>query len=190
VQSNRFEERMSDEVTLVQRAIDRDANAFGRLYVMHMERVFSYIYYRVGSRADAEDLTQQVFLNAWQAIGRYRKTASPFVAWLMTIGHNLVVNFYHTRKDKVSLDAEMLADDSAPDPELTAEAGFERQRLRRAILQLRADEQQVITLRFMEGFAFAEIASVMKKKEGNTRVIMHRALAKLRDIMEKEGEQS
>jgi RNA polymerase sigma-70 factor (ECF subfamily) len=175
---------------LVRRAIGHDAEAFGRLYDMHVDRVYRHIYYRVGNEADAEDLTQQVFLKAWQAIGRYKKIASPFVAWLMTISHNLVVDFYRTRKDRAYLEPEILADDSAPSPERAAETSFEQQRLRRAILQLGGDEQQVVMLRFIEGFEFAEIASLLKKREGNIRVILHRALVKLRNILDKEGGQS
>jgi RNA polymerase sigma-70 factor (ECF subfamily) len=190
VNQNRSEEKTSDEAMLVQKAIGHDAEAFGRLYDMHVDRVYRNIYYRVGNEADAEDLTQQVFFKAWQAIDRYKKMASPFIAWLMTISHNLVVDFYRTRKDKAYLEAEVLADDSAPSPERSAEASFEQQRLRRAILQLGGDEQQVVILRFIEGFEFAEIASLLKKKEGNIRVILHRALVKLRNILEKERVQS
>jgi len=171
---------------LVQRAVGRDAEAFGRLYDVHVDRVYRHIYYRVGNEQDAQDLTQQVFLKAWQAIHRYKKTASPFVAWLMTISHNLVVDFYRIKKDKAHLEAEVLADGLSSGPDQAAEASFEQQRLRRAILQLGSDEQQVVILRFIEGFEFSEIASLMKKKEGNVRVILHRALVKLRNILEKE----
>ncbi|MFO7773104.1 MAG: sigma-70 family RNA polymerase sigma factor [Dehalococcoidia bacterium] len=187
---DRSEGQTSDEAVLVERAVGRDANAFGKLYDMHVDRVYGHIYYRVGNEADAQDLTQQVFIKAWQAIDRYRKTATPFIAWLMTISHNLVIDFYRTRKDRAYLEAEVLASDSGLSPERAAEANLEQQRVRRAILQLRGDEQQVVILRFMEGFEFAEIATLLKKKEGNIRVILHRALVKLRDILEKEVEQS
>jgi RNA polymerase sigma-70 factor (ECF subfamily) len=190
VNQNRSEGQTSDEVILVQRAVGHDAEAFGKLYDMHVDRVFRHIYYRVGNEADAEDLTQQVFLKAWQAINRYKKTASPFVAWLITISHNLVVDFYRTRKDKANIEAEVLADGPKSRPEQTAEANFEQQRLRKAILQLSGNEQQVVILRFIEGFEFAEIASLLKKREGNIRVILHRALIKLRNILEKEKTQS
>jgi RNA polymerase sigma-70 factor (ECF subfamily) len=186
VNQNHSESRTSDEAMLVQRAVEHDAGAFGKLYDMHVDRIYKHIYYRVGNEADAEDLTQQVFLKAWQAIHRYKKTTSPFIAWLMTISHNQVIDFYRTRKDKAYIEAEILADGPASRPEQTTEANFEQQHLRRAILRLGGDEQQVVILRFIEGFEFAEIASVMKKKEGNVRVILHRALVKLRDILEKE----
>ena len=180
------EGQASDDAMLIQKATGHDASAFGKLYDMHVDRVYRHIYYRVGNEADAEDLTQQVFLKAWEAIDRYKKTASPFIAWLMTISHNLVVDLYRTRKDRAYLEADGLADDSTLSPERATEAGFQQQRLRRAISQLRGDEQQVVILRFMEGFEFAEIASLLKKKEGNVRVILHRALVKLRNILEKE----
>ena len=183
---DRSEEPASDEATLVQRAMGHDPEAFGRLYDILIDRVYRHIYYRVGNEQDAEDLTQQVFLKAWQAIDRYKKTASPFIAWLMTISHNLVVDFYRTRKDRAYLEAEILADGPASNPEQAAEASLEQQRLQRAILKLSSDEQQVIIMRFIEGFEFSEIASVLNKKEGNVRVILHRALVKLRTILEKD----
>jgi len=189
VHRDRSEEPTSDEAELVQRAVDHDPEAFGRLYDIHVDRVYRHIYYRVGNEQDAEDLTQQVFLKAWQAIARYKRMASPFIAWLMTISHNLVVDFYRTRKDKAYLEAEILADGPASNPEQAAERSLEQQRLRRAILKLGSDEQQVVILRFMEGFQFSEIASVLNKKEGNVRVILHRALVKLRSILEKDKKQ-
>jgi RNA polymerase sigma-70 factor (ECF subfamily) len=190
VYRNPSEGQASDEATLVQRAIGHDAEAFGRLYDIHVDRLYRHIYYRVGNEQDAEDLTQQVFLKAWQAIHRYRKTASPFIGWLMTISHNLVVDFYRTKKDRAYLEAEVLGSDPASSPEQATEASLEQQRLRKAVLQLGGDEQQVVLLRFIEGFEFAEIGALMKKKEGNIRVILHRALVKLRNILEKEGKGS
>jgi RNA polymerase sigma-70 factor (ECF subfamily) len=189
VNCDRSEEPTSDEPKLVRRAVGHDPEAFGRLYDIHVDRVYRHIYYRVGNEHDAEDLTQQVFLKAWQAIDRYKRKASPFIAWLMTISHNLVVDFYRTRKDKAYIEAEILADGPASSPEVAAEASFEQQRLRRAILQLGSDEQQVVILRFIEGFEFSEIASALNKKEGNIRVILHRALVKLRNILEKDKKQ-
>ncbi len=187
---NLSERQTPDESALIQKAVRHDADAFAKLYDIHVDRVYRHIYYRVNNEHDAEDLTQLVFLKAWQAIGRYKKTGSPFVAWLITISHNLIVDFYRTRKDRAYLEAEVLASDPASGPEHTAEASLEQQRLRKAILQLSSDEQQVVILRFMEGFEFSEIASVMKKREGNIRVILHRALVKLRSILERERKQS
>ncbi len=124
---NCSEEPTSKETLLVQRAIGHDPEAFGRLYDMHVDRVYRHIYYRVGNVTDAEDLTQQVFLKAWQAIDRYKKMSSPFIAWLMTISHNTVVDFYRTRKNEICRETEVVAKDSASGPERAAEASFEQQ---------------------------------------------------------------
>lgn len=173
---------------MVQRAISGEADAFGKLYDMYVDRIYRHIYYRVGNVADAEDLTQRVFLKAWQAIGRYKQTASPFLAWLMRISHNLVVDYYRTKKDKAYLDdvADIVADDFDSNPERVTEAHFDQQQLRRAILQLPGDQQQVILLRFIEDAPYADIASSLGKSPGAIRVIQHRALMKLRHILGKE----
>src|SRR5437762_6742034 len=92
------------EAARIQRAQRGDAGAFAELYDEHLDRVFRHVLYRVGNRADAEDLTQQVFLRAWQALGRYRITGSPFIAWLLTIAHNLVVDHYKARRELTPLD--------------------------------------------------------------------------------------
>jgi RNA polymerase sigma-70 factor (ECF subfamily) len=189
VNQNHSEEQTSDEAVLVQRAIGHDAEAFGRLYDMHLDRVYRHIFYRVGNEQDAEDLTQQVFLKAWQAIDRYKKMTSPFIAWLMTISHNLVVDFYRARykRDKAYLEADITVDESVPGPEQVTEARFDQQQVRRAVLQLPRDQQHVILLRFVEGFRNAEIASILGKSEGAIRVILHRGLVALRYILEKEN---
>jgi len=189
VHEERHAETKADDALLIQKAISGDADAFGRLYDMYVDRVYRHLYYRVGNVADTEDLTQQVFLKAWQAIDRYKRTSSPFLAWLMTISHNLVVDFYRTKKDKTYLDAELTADDSASSPAQVADARFHPQQLRKAILKLRSNEQQVIMMRIVEGFSYAEVASSLGKSEGAVRVILHRALVALRRILEREREQ-
>ena len=125
---------------LVEKAIGCDAGAFGRLYDMNADRVYRHIYYRVADRTDAEDLTQLAFLQVWGSIGRYKRTTSPFIAWLLTISHNLVVDFDRTRKDRTYLEIEALAVDVAYNPGRTAEASLDQARLRRGIMQLRGDQ--------------------------------------------------
>ncbi|MCD6599484.1 MAG: sigma-70 family RNA polymerase sigma factor [Dehalococcoidia bacterium] len=172
---------------LIERAKSDDADAFGKLYDMYIDRIYRHVYYRVGNAADSEDLTQEVFMKAWQAIGKYKITGTPFLAWLMRISHNLVVDFYRKKKkDELHLDDDSWITDSAPIPEEAAELGYGQKRLRRAILELHGDQQQVLMMHFIEGFTYAEIASSLGKREGAIRVIQHRALTRLRQILEKE----
>lgn len=172
---------------LIERAKSDDADAFGKLYDMYVDRIYRHVYYRVGNATDSEDLTQEVFMKAWQAIGRYKITGTPFLAWLMRISHNLVVDSYRKKKkDELHLDDDSWITDSAPTPEEAAELGYGQKRLRRAILELHGDQQQVLMMHFIEGFTYAEIASSLGKREGAIRVIQHRALTRLRQILEKE----
>ena len=186
MQGERNTDITADINLLIKGAVGGDADAFGRLYDMYVDRVYRHVYYRVGNIADAEDLSQQVFLKAWQAIGRYKKTSSPFLAWLMRISHNLVVDFYRSKKDKAYLDFEIAASDSHSSPERVAEMEFDQQQLRKVILQLPVEQQQVILMSFIEGFSHAEIASSLGKSEGAIRVILHRALKKMRNMLEGE----
>ena len=185
MQEYRTTETLSDIEKLVDRAIDGDAEAFGRLYDMHVDRVYRHIYYRVGNVADAEDLTQQVFIKAWQAISRYKKMASPFLAWLIRISHNIVIDFYRSNKARTYLDFEVIASKPESGPEHLVEAQFDQQQVHQAILELPGDQQQVILMRFIEGFSYSEIADSLGKSEGAVRVIQHRALARLRKVLVK-----
>ena len=167
---------------LVVKAIHGDEEAFGKIYDLHVDRIYRHIYYRVSSKEEAEDLTQQVFINAWKALPRFKKTSSPFLAWLMTISHNLIVNYYRSRKDKEQLSTEITAGDLGSDPEKLAEVNFEQEWLKAAISQLPEEQQQVIMMSFVEGFTGKEIAAAMGKKEGAVRVLQHRGLKKIREM--------
>jgi RNA polymerase sigma-70 factor (ECF subfamily) len=95
---------VDEESRLVLRAVQRDSAAFGLLYESHLDRIYRYIFYRVGSTGEAEDLTEIVFLKAWEAIDRYQPRGVPFVAWLYRLAHNLVVDSYRSRRPSVPLD--------------------------------------------------------------------------------------
>jgi RNA polymerase sigma-70 factor, ECF subfamily len=185
LQENKPLDSLSEIEKLVDKAVSGDGDAFGRLYDMHVDRVYRHIFYRVSSNADAEDLTQQVFIKAWQAIGRYKKTASPFLAWLIRISHNLIVDFYRSRKSETYIDFDAIASKPETDPEHIVEAEFNQQYMRQAINHLQGDQQQVILMRFIEDFSYPEIAAALGKSEGAIRVIQHRGLVKLKTILEK-----
>jgi len=172
---------------LIDQAIQGDAESFGKLYDIYMERIYRNVLYRTGNRAEAEDITQQVFMKAWQAMGRYRQTASSFAAWLLKIAHNLTVDYYRQKKCVMDIDNEVIVDWKEPGPQEAAEERFDRHRLRRAIMQLPGDQQQVVLMGFIEECSYPEIAAALGKKEGNVRVIMHRALIRIRNILMAEG---
>jgi len=170
----------AEEAERITRAQAGDAEAFAELYDQHLDRVFRHILYRVGDRAEAEDLSQQVFVRAWQALGRYRITGSPFIAWLLTIAHNLVVDHFKARRDVTPLDEQFDLPSREADPSEQVLDRLRSDELRAAILTLRPEYQQIVAMRFLEGFAPGEIAAAIGKTEGNVRVMQHRALQELR----------
>lgn len=179
--------RLNLEVgSLVERAVSGDAEAFGRLYDFYSDRVYRHIYYRTANAEDARDLTQDVFARAWRVLPKYKKTTTPFLGWLFTISHNRVIDYYRTKKDHAYLDGELAMDSRSRSPEALAEAEFGQQEVRRAILHLREEQQQAILMTFIEGFDYSEVAAAMGKSEGNVRVIVHRALKRMREILDKE----
>jgi RNA polymerase sigma-70 factor (ECF subfamily) len=164
------------EAALVDRARRGDAEAFGRLYTLHLERIYRYVYYRVGTASEAEDLTEHVFLKAWEAVGRYESRGLPFAAWLYRMAHNAVIDHYRASRPTTSIDESLDLEDEKQSPTDAVMAGVDRDELRLAILRLNHDQQQVVVMRFVEGMSHAEVAHLLGKSEGAVRVIQHRAL--------------
>jgi RNA polymerase sigma-70 factor (ECF subfamily) len=177
-----------NEETLVRRAIDGDAEAFGDLYVHHVDAIYRYVFYKVGSEKRAEDLTEQVFLKAWQAMDAYEPRGYRFSSWLYRIAHNTVVDHHRMKKDESSLEAIAftLADESLG-PEETLMKKREVARLVEALAELSKEKQELIILRFVEGLSHAQVAEILDKSEGACRVMQHRALARLSDILGRDG---
>jgi RNA polymerase sigma-70 factor (ECF subfamily) len=180
---------VNEERALVQRAIRHDREAFARLYDRFVDKIFRYIYYKVGTRAEAEDLTAQVFMKAWEAIGHYQWMDRPFAAWLYRIAHNIVVDYFRTRRDVSSLDEmPFIEEENAASLEELTQQHMTADVLRRAISRLTQDQQRVIILRFLEGYSTEQVAQILDKQPGAVRTLQHRALAGLSNIFRKGSE--
>ncbi len=175
---------MQDEQSLITRAQARDAEAFGRLYEAYFGKIFRYVAIKIGSRTEAEDLTQQVFMNALESINSYKVREVPFSAWLYRIAHNQVVDCLRkrSRRPTVELDETMpLAadDDQVADTELK----LETKELIEATKKLTKSQQEVVALRFGAEMPIAEVARLLGKTEGAVKAMQHSAVAALRRIM-------
>ncbi|MEA3335111.1 MAG: sigma-70 family RNA polymerase sigma factor [Chloroflexota bacterium] len=177
-----------DESTLVEWA-KVDPEAFGLLYERHVDRIYSYIYYRSGNRQDAEDLTARTFFKALDNIGRYTDRGVPFSAWLYRIAHNLVANWHrdYSKRKELSLDDQLPLAMSTGNPERYAEAGEAREALLSAIGRLSDDRQQLLLLKYIEAMPNAEIGEIMDKSEGAIKSLYHRTLLALRKDMTDHG---
>jgi RNA polymerase sigma-70 factor (ECF subfamily) len=181
---------LDEERRLVARAVRRDAPAFGMLYELYLDRIYRYVYYRVGTTNEAEDLTEQVFLKAWEAIDRYEPRGIPFAAWLYRLAHNLVVDHYRARRPTTPLDDVVEAEEPGLDVVEEIEAQLDAEEVRAALLTLNVEYQQLIALRFVEGLSHAAVAQITGKSEGAMRVVQYRALQALARVLRREGEGS
>lgn len=171
--------RFSDEVALI-RAAQRDRSAFAPLYERHVDRVYAYLRSRTSGDEDAADLTQQVFLQALDALPRYRPSSAPFVAWLLRIARNAAINFHQRRRQTTAWD--LLP--AALQPRLSDDPGAQIERnevLERLFVGLDAENREILILRFAADLTTAEIAAVLGKSEAAIRMRLVRTLRTLRE---------
>lgn len=164
-----------------------NAEAFSYLYEQNVKRIYNYIYYRIGSEQDAEDLTARVFHRAFGHIGSYEEKGVPFSAWLYRIAHNLIANWHRDnfRRREVSLDDQIDLPHHGDLPERMMERNQEQEMLLKAIRNLSPDRQQLILLKYLEDLSNAEIAVIMRRTEGAIKSLYHRSLIALREELEK-----
>ena len=177
-------DQLSDDV-LIQRSARGERDAFAALYDRYVEQIYRHVYRRMPSQADAEDITQEVFIRAWRAIPKYKKGDSLFVSWLLVIARNLITDFYRARKKNEVFEEESFPAAAEASPESEAELSFNRRELREAISKLKDTQQKVILMRFIDGFSYEEISGILGKSEGAVRVIQHRALSELKKVINK-----
>jgi RNA polymerase sigma-70 factor (ECF subfamily) len=179
--------QLSDDL-LIKKAATGDKSAFAALYDRYVEQIYRHVYYRVSCQADAEDITQEVFIRAWKAIRRYQRGEALFVSWLLVIARNLVTDFYRARKKDDLLEDKNIPTTPDTSPEVALERRFEKDELRKAISKLKDLKQKVLIMRFIDGFSYSEISRALRKSEGAIRVIQYRALLDLRKIIGREEE--
>ena len=169
-----------DVRALVARAQQGDRSALEELYLIHFDRIYSYLHMSVGNRHDAEDLTTQTFLKMLEAIGRFRWQSAPFSAWLFRIAHNLAIDHFRARK-RVQPEEDVPEQDGAEESSAEDQAldSMGRAGMLELIDRLSSEQRQVLTLKFLFGFVNAEVAGILGKTEGAVKSLQHRALASL-----------
>ena len=165
---------------LVDRAQKGDRAALEELYLIHFDRIYSYLHMTVGNRYDAEDLTTQTFLKMLEAIGKFRWQSAPFSAWLFRIAHNLAMDHFRAnRRWQPEEDVPEPPGSEEPSAELEAMKSIGRQSMLELIETLSPEQQQVLTLKFVFNFRNADVAKILGKTEGAIKSLQHRALASL-----------
>lgn len=176
---------LDGEDKLIRSAVQGNSSAFGSLYDHYQPMIYRFIAVKVGRREEAEDLTHQVFMSAWQNVKSYEHRGHPFSSWLYQIARNQIVDHYRAKRNETSIDAI--------DPEsfavmATAEfalpAKLEMETVRRAMQKLKADYQDVIIMRFIEDLSLKETADALKKSEGAVKLMQHRAMRELKKLLD------
>jgi RNA polymerase sigma-70 factor (ECF subfamily) len=165
---------------LVERGQQGDRDALEDLYLIHFDRIYSYLHMSVGNRHDAEDLTTQTFLKMLESIGKFRFQSAPFSAWLFRIAHNLAMDHFRAAR-------RWQPEEEVPEPLGVEGISAEEEALhsigRASMLELidglSHEQQQVLTLKFVFNFGNAEAATILGKTEGAVKSLQHRALVSL-----------
>jgi RNA polymerase sigma-70 factor, ECF subfamily len=165
---------------LVERGQQGDRDALEELYLIHFDRIYSYLHMSVGNRHDAEDLTTQTFLKMLESISKFRFRAAPFSAWLFRIAHNLAMDHFRAAR-------RWQPEEDVPEPPGQEELSAEEEALhsigRASMLELieglSHEQQQVLTLKFVFNFGNAEVATILGKTDGAVKSLQHRALVSL-----------
>ena len=159
--------------------LDRD---FTELYRAHLRDVYSYAYYRIGNHHDAEDLTEQTFLQAYRHFERAVRESDgrPLRPWLIRIAHNLAANYYRDRSRRPQTQLEDAAVLAAPQStEQVVEEREEVQEVLSGVSNLPEDRREALIMRFALGMDNREIARALGRSEGATKVLIHRAIKQL-----------
>jgi RNA polymerase sigma-70 factor, ECF subfamily len=169
---------------LVIQAIRGNSGAFGKLYIVFVEKIYRYVYYSTQSKDTSEDITQEVFLKAWSAIDSCRGREKTFSSWLFRIAHNLLIDRLRKYNRRVSFEIQPMEDKI--DTSSGLEMKFEQQDLMKAMDYLPENQRRVIILKFIEGMDNREIADILSKSEGAVRILQMRALDNLKKELDKE----
>jgi RNA polymerase sigma-70 factor (ECF subfamily) len=170
--------------SLLDRARRLEAPALAEIYDRHAGPIYGYLYRLLGDPAQAEDLTGEVFLRLLHALHTGRAPRDRLEGWLYRVAHNLAMDLFRRQKKgpSVPLDEELAAEGNQP-PDVVHDRQV-TERLRASILRLTSDQQRVILLRFAEERPLAEVARLMGKSEGAIKTLQHRAVSRLRQLLE------
>jgi RNA polymerase sigma-70 factor (ECF subfamily) len=182
------QEEIRAEALLVEEA-RREPAAFGVLYERYVDRIYGYIYHRVGNVQEAEDLTARTFYRALDNLHSYEDRGAPFAAWLFRIAHNLMANWHRDRSRRRFLSLDRLWSQRAENdsPEEHVEQEENREALWSAISRLPEERRNLLLWKFGSQMSNLEIGELMNKSESAIKSLYFRTLAALRQDLEARG---
>jgi RNA polymerase sigma-70 factor, ECF subfamily len=176
------------EQQLISAAQRGDEQAFGSLYDAYADKIYRYIAYRVNDNDTAQDLTSEVFLRVVEALPSYQDREIPFLAWLYRIAHARVIDHYRrSQRTGVTQNIDDVELSTEDDIDTDLMASYHQEQVRRALLTLTDEQQQVILFRFVEGYDLRQTSEILGKTVGAIKVMQHRAIQALNRALKQQG---
>lgn len=177
---------LDEVIALVLQAKKGDEGAFEELYNMFAKDLYRYTASRI-PEDHAGDLVSEIFFRVWKKLPSFQgEFQGQFRAWMFTIAHHLVIDFYRTNRESLPIEEgqDIVDEDSSSDPThlLATETDFDR--TQEALHKLPEKQREALILRYMNDIPLADIAEIMQEKEGNVRILIHRGLKRLRELLD------
>lgn len=172
------------ENKIVQQAKSGHSPSFGLLYDQYQPQIYRFIFLKVSHKEEAEDLTHQVFLSAWQNIARYEERNLPFSSWLYRIARNKVIDHYRTSRHHRPLDEALNLISSDEQLDQATDKSLRLDLIRQTLLQATPEQQDVLIMRFVEDMPIKEVADSLGKTPGAVKLIQFRAINKIKKILQ------
>lgn len=164
-----------------------NAESFGELYDIFIDGIYRYMFFRVGEH-EAEDLTELVFLKAWENIRQYKSSNSGFSSWIYRIAHNLVIDYYRLYKHRTEELSENVVDHRLEAQTMErAHRSLNNGIVTSSLMQLPSDYRQILVLKFVEDLSYGEIGEIMGRTQAALRILQLRALRKLKQLLDERG---
>lgn len=163
---------------------NKDAESYGQLYDIYVDRIFRFIFFKVSTVEIAEDLTSEVFLKTWEYINKTSSKIENINALLYRVARNRVIDYYRIKKRETTTSDEEYMERIQDKRNLEAETDVkvDLKNVEKYLEHLKDVHREIIILKYIEEFSITEIAGILEKSKGNVRVVLHRAMKALKDI--------
>lgn len=178
-----FQPAQGELETLLEHAKTGQDAAFSKLYELYFDKIFRFAFYRVSHKETAEDITEEVFIRAFTSISSLDKSSS-FESWLYQIARNRIIDYYRSKKLLLPIDDLENTLEYETNVIDSVNLQFDQKVFLKVMRELPADQQTILRLKFFEDLTNAEISDITGKTEGSIRVLQHRAISKLKELID------
>lgn len=182
-------QKLKEKALLYRVKAKKDPQAFGELYDHYIEKIYRFIFFKVGTKEEAEDLTSDVFLKTWHYLTDDRHVGvKSFSGLVYTVARSTLIDFYRKKSKRQECTIEQIPDIELVKEDMTLNIVSDKhdvQHIFTAIKGMKQNYQEVILLRYVDDLSISEIAEIIGKSQLNTRVLLHRALKLLQQIVGK-----